>query len=341
MLQKPDLPDERLLAGLSDGYGLRASQLVFLPLGLDIHTAVYRAAAGDGRQYFLKLRRGPFDEMSVVVPAFLVGMGLRPVIAPLRTSTGQLAFRLDPYTLALYPFVEGVDGYAVALSEQQWVALGAALKRLHTVRLPPAIRRGLQREAYTPRYRQRVLAFQARLHGSRLADPIAAELAAVLLARAAEVRQLVDGAERLARALQARPQVVVLCHADIHNANLLIGPDGALHIVDWDTALLAPKERDLMFVGSGLGRAGTEAQEAAWFYQGYGPAQIDPLALAYYRCERIVQDIDAFCEEILATTTSGPDRQRGLRFLSSQFEPGGVVEIALQSFAAAWIRAQE
>ena len=336
MLEKPDLPDQRLLAGLRDGYGLRASQLVFLPLGVDINTAVYRAAAADDQQYFVKLRRGPFDELSVAVPSFLAGVGLQQVIAPLRTSAGQLAFRLDPYTLALYPFVEGVDGYAAALTEQHWAALGAAIKRLHTVRLPPAIRRGLQRETYASRYRQRVVAFQARLHGSRLADSIAAELAALLQARAVEVRQLVDGAERLARALQARPQVVVLCHADLHNGNLLLSPDGALHIVDWDTALLAPKERDLMFVGSGLRRAGDEAQAAAWFYQGYGPAEIDPLALAYYRCERIVQDIDAFCAQILETTEDSPDRRQALRFLMSQFEPHGVVDIALQSYAAAW-----
>jgi spectinomycin phosphotransferase len=337
MLENPDLQDDVLISGLYDAYGLRVSQLAFLPLGADVNTAVYRASGGDGRPYFLKLRRGSFDELSVAVPAFLAGQGLRQIIPPLRTITGQLSFRLEPYALTLYPFVEGVDGFAVELSEQQWVELGATLKRLHTVRLPPAIRRGLKRETYAPRYRQHVVAFQARLRGSRFDDSIAAELAAFLAAKAAEVRQLVDAAERLARALSARPQVVVLCHADSHNGNILVSPDGALHLVDWDTALLAPKERDLMFVGSGIGRAGNADQEAAWFYQGYGLAEIDPLALAYYRCERIVQDIDAFCEEILATTASSQDRLQGLRFLTSQFEPHGVVEIALQSYdSAAW-----
>jgi spectinomycin phosphotransferase len=335
MLEKPDLPDERLTKCLSDAYGLGVSQLDFLPLGADVNTAVYRVSAGDGRLYFLKLRRGPLDEMSVAVPAFLAGRGLQQIIPPLRTAAGQLWSSLDSFTLTLYPFVDGEDGYQRELTEAQWIELGAMLKRLHTVRLPPALRRGLPRETYSPRYRESVLAFQARLHGGGFADPISAELAAFLPANAAVVRQLVDAAERLARQLRSRSQAIVLCHADLHNGNLLIGNDGALHIVDWDTAMLAPKERDLMFVGSGIGRAGNVAQEAAWFYQGYGPAEVDPVALAYYRCERIVQDIDAFCEEILSTNENSQDRSQGLRYLISQFEPNGVVEIALQSLTAA------
>jgi spectinomycin phosphotransferase len=93
-----------------------------------------------------------------------------------------------------------------------------------------------------------------------------------------------------------------------------------------------------MFVGSGLGRAGNQAREAAWFYQGYGRTEIDPVGLAYYRCERIVQDIDAFCEQILATTEKSQDRSQGLRYLVSQFQPDGLVDIARQSYEAveAW-----
>jgi spectinomycin phosphotransferase len=189
-------------------------------------------------------------------------------------------------------------------------------------------------ETYSPHYRERVRTFQARLRDSTFADPLAAQLATFLQPRAPVVRQLVEGAERLGHLLEGRTQDYSLCHADIHNGNILIGKDGLLYIVDWDTALLAPKERDLMFVGSGLGRAWNQAREAAWFYQGYGPTEIDPVALAYYRCERIVQDVDAFCEQILSTTEGVQDRSQGLRYLVSQFQPNDVVEIAQQSYAA-------
>ena len=83
-----------------------------------------------------------------------------------------------------------------------------------------------------------------------------------------------------------------MCHSDIHAGNILIDANGALYIVDWDNPVLAPKERDLMFIGGGQEFAGHTAQEEeTLFYRGYGQTQIDPIALAYYRYERIIQDI--------------------------------------------------
>ncbi len=45
-----------------------------------------------------------------------------------------------------------------------------------------------------------------------------------------------------------------------------------------------------MFWG-GMGGTWNDEQEANWFYQGYGAAEVDLFALSYYRYERIVVDI--------------------------------------------------
>jgi spectinomycin phosphotransferase len=334
MLEKPNLDDTRLIAQLSEEYGLRAADLSFLPLGADTGTAVYRVVADDARAYFLKLRGGPFDEMTVAVPSFLSSQGIRQIIAPLTTPAGRLWSTLDDFTLTLYPFLAGDDGYAGPLSEPHWVELGAALKRIHTAPLTAALSRALPRETYSPHWRQQVRAFQSQLRGGRYPDPVAAELAAFMNANAAAVHELVSAADQLSQSLQGRTPESILCHADLHAGNLLIAQNGSLFIVDWDTALLAPKERDLMFVGSGLGPAWDQPQTAAWFYQGYGPADPDLTALAYYRCERIVQDIATYCDQILSTTENGPDRAQGLLYLMSSFQPNGVVDIALASCRA-------
>ena len=67
MLEKPALPDEHLLACAREEYGLRAERITFLPLGADPHTATYRLSTQEGTLYFLKLRRGVFDELTVRV----------------------------------------------------------------------------------------------------------------------------------------------------------------------------------------------------------------------------------------------------------------------------------
>jgi spectinomycin phosphotransferase len=119
---------------------------------------------------------------------------------------------------------------------------------------------------------------------------------------------------------------------DLHAGNILIDVNGALYIVDWDNPILAPKERDLMYAGGGqFGEARTPQQEEVLFYEGYGPASIDPTALAYYRYERIVEDIAVFCEQIFSTNDGGEDRKQGLRYLMSNFDPNGAIEIAYRS----------
>jgi spectinomycin phosphotransferase len=147
------------------------------------------------------------------------------------------------------------------------------------------------------------------------------------------IRQLLHHAETLAQVTRRKNLPFVLCHADIHVGNVLLTAQAALYVVDWDTLVLAPKERDLMFMGMGMGdsHSFTHDEQAALFYQGYGPVDTDRAALAFYRCERIVQDIDAYCQQILNTTGDSSDRRNGLRQLRSQFGPDGVVARALRS----------
>jgi spectinomycin phosphotransferase len=332
MLEKPDLQDERIIACLQDEYGLLVVQVAFLPLGADRDTAVYRVVTDDETPYFCKLRRGIFDETSVALPKCLSDQGIVQIIAPLATKAGQLWANLDAFKVILYPFVEGHNGYEVSLSDRQWVDFGTALKRIHTAIVPPALIRRIRQETYSPQWRELVKTFLERVEGDAFDDPVAVKLAALLQARRDQILDLVGRAERLAQALLSRSLELILCHSDIHAGNILIDANGAFYIVDWDDPILAPKERDLMFIGGGQGFAGHTAQEEeTLFYRGYGQTQIDPAALAYYRYERIIQDIAVFCEQIFLTHEGGKDREQSFRYLASNFLPNGVLEIAYET----------
>jgi len=332
MLEKPDLEDKRIIACLQNQYGLGVVQIDFLPLGADLNTAVYRIVTTGGIPYFCKLRRDRFDEASVAVPKFLSDLGFRQVIPPLRIQTGNLWAELDPFKVILYPFVEGYDGFKVNLSDQHWVEFGKALKSFHSAVIPPSIARGVPRETYSPKWREIVRSFLARLEGEAFTEPVAGELAAFLKTKYAETQKLVARTERLAVTLQSQNPKSILCHADIHVGNLLIGPKDELYLVDWDTLIFAPKERDLMFIGGGLGGGGhTPQEEISLFYQGYGQTQIDPIALAYYRCERIIEDIAVICEQVFLSEQGGQDRLQAIEYLKSNYLPEGTIELAYLS----------
>jgi spectinomycin phosphotransferase len=301
-----------------------------------VNTAAYRVVAEDNKAYFLKLRSGVFDEMIVVVPQFLKAQGIQAVIVALETRKRRQWGSLDAYKMILYPFIEGKNGYEAPLTDHHWVALGAALKRIHTVQVPPALMRLMQREDYSPRWREMVRIFQAQIENAAFDDPTASKLAAFMKARRGEISHLVERAEQLGLTLQRRPLEFVLCHSDVHAGNLLIhahdaGAQDGLYIVDWDNPILAPKERDLMFVGASNGSGCPENREEDFFYQGYGHTEIDLTALAYFRYERIVQDIAAFCEQLLLTAEGGEDREQAYQYFTGQFLPDHEVETAYKT----------
>jgi spectinomycin phosphotransferase len=337
MLEPPALSEALIIASLWDEYALRAQRLTFLPLGADVNTAVYRVEVGEA-EYFLKLRKGDFDEISVAVPHFLHQQGLGAIIAPLATRSGQLWGLLDDYRMILYPFVPGQDGYERSLSAGQWPAFGSAMRTIHDAGLPPDLRRRIPSEDFSARWRERVRAFQSQVEGGapvELNDPIAAQLAAFMRGHRAEISHLVEHTGQLAALMRARARPMVLCHGDVHPGNLLLprGEPSALYIVDWDNLIYAPRERDLALLGGTY--AWRRAEDMALFYHGYDSVEVDaqdeiePTALRYYRCERIVVDIAEFCQQLLATTEGGEDRAESYRYFTGIFLADHELELAL------------
>jgi spectinomycin phosphotransferase len=265
------------------------------------------------------------------VPHFLHEQGVSQIISPLKTREGWLWTTLDSYTCILYPFVAGHNGFQAPLTREQWVELGAALRRVHAVTLPPSLRRQIPSETFAAIWRKRVRGFLEAADKQTYTDPVAAKMAAVLREHRDEIAFVVARAEALAAMLQSQPVAQVLCHTDIHAGNLLLEANGALHLIDWDDPMLAPKERDLMFIGGGVGGVWTTAAEEVLFYQGYGKADVNLTALTYYRYERIVADIAAFSEQILETTAGGADRERSFQKFLPIFRPNQVLEIAYQT----------
>src|ERR1041385_6802285 len=227
MLEKPDLPDEKIVACLQDAYGLSIAHVAFLPLGADINTAVYRAVTDERSTYFLKLRRGDFDETAVTLPGFLHNQGIEQIIAPLATRTGQLWASLDAFRIILYPFIEAQNGYETDMLDRHWIAFGAALKRVHTASVPPEITSRIHRETYSAQWRERVKANLKRVEQETFEEPVSAKLAAFFKDESVEILHLVERTERLARELRSGSLDFVVCHSDVHAGNVLITQNNA------------------------------------------------------------------------------------------------------------------
>jgi spectinomycin phosphotransferase len=334
MLEKPNISDNLNISRLKEEYNLHVAELTFLPLGADMGTAVYRVTTVDGTAYFLKLRRG-FEEITVTVPIFLKSQGIQEIIAPIETKSKRGWADFGDYRMILYPFIKGKDGFERELSDHHRKALGSALKRIHSTQLPPDLKSLIPQENFSPPWRKNLGSFQEQVENQIYDDHTAAKLAGFMKSRRGVITRLIERAEKLASELQSQPLDFVLCHTDIHGGNILIGRDGQLpvptnhlYIVDWDNPLLAPKERDLMFIGGGIDGIWKSERDIAVFYEGYGQTEVNLSALSYYRYERVVEDLAVIAEQLLLTDQGGEDRERSYGWFTSNFEPGQTIEIA-------------
>lgn len=329
-----DLPDDTLRAALLAHYGLAVADLTFLPLGHDASAWVYRVETVGGAGYFAKVRRSIANESSLLVPHYLHERGVSRVVAPLATIAGTLWTTVDDYALILYPFVDGVAGMEHGLSDRQWIDYGAILRQIHATVVTPELARGMKQETFVPDSAAKTRAVDAHIDGQTFDDPSARELAAIWRERRKEIRTLLDRADDLGRRLAQTAPPFILCHADIHTNNVLLDTDEQVWIVDWDETMLAPKERDLMFVVGGISAALVGPRTEELFFQGYGPAAVDPLALAYYRYAWAVNDIGEYADEVFFRPDLGvASRRAAIDSFTSLFQPGEIVTIALESDA--------
>ena len=331
MLEKPNIQDELIISRLQEEYNLHISSLTFLPIGADIGSIVYRVVAEGAIVYFLKLRKN-FDEISVRVPLFLQSQGIQEIIPPFKTRSGQGWADFDDYKIILYPFVEGGNGFERILTDRHKRIFGEALKGIHSVRIPPNLQRLIPQETFSPFYRERMKSIQEQVEHQTFTEPTAAKLAALTKSKREEIKHLIERAETLTAELQSQPLEFVLCHTDIHGGNIIISHTGEFYIVDWDAPLLAPKERDLMFIGGGIDHIWKSKRDEVVFYEGYGETEINIAALAYYRYERIIEDLVAYADQLLLTNEGGADREEGYHRFAGNFEPGETIEIAENTY---------
>ena len=326
MLEDPGLDPDELAAALGGGFGIMASAFRFVA-GYDQRAAAYEATATDGR-WFAKVRFGGFADAPLEVPRALLDAGVTNVLAPIRTGNGRL---YHPMTgdrgMVVSPFVAGRSAMETGLTQAQWRRFGHALRAVHDSDLPERLAARLPEETFSLPCAPAVREALTLAPRPPVASVAGARLAAGIAERTDRILAMVERAEGLAAELRLRSFDRVLCHADIHAANLLVADDGRIYLVDWDGPMLAPRERDLLFViGSRIARD-VQPHEEGWFFEGYGEAPVDRDAIVYYRYERALEDIGAIGDSVFRNAAfSEESRSAEVRIFEGLFAPGGMLE---------------
>ena len=297
MLTEPaDLDRAELSAVVARHWGLDELRPEYVPVGFGSHhwragewfITVDDLAAGHQADPDPDSSFRALDRAYQTAAALRHGAGLDFVVAPVPDSDGAVIRRLsDRYAVTVFPFVAGESSeWGPYETDDERRTMGGVLGRLHaaTERLPAGL----------PRVEDLAVPARAALEHA-LSDlqqrwttgPFAEPTRRLLAESAAGVKHLLRDYDLLAGKARAGSGAWVITHGEPHRANVIRGPRGRRHLVDWDTALVAPRERDLYMVLSD--------DLTGWHeYAAVLPAELDEPTLRLYRRWWELADITTF-----------------------------------------------
>lgn len=301
MLERPDIADDTLCSCLNEHYGLSVESLEFLPLGLDLNAGLFRVVAAGAPAYLLKVKSGPIYPPSYLVPRFLRDCGSDAVVAPLPTTDAALWVDLNGWTAILYPFVEGEARFSHPMSPDQWMALGSAVRQIQRIELPQDLVRLMRSETFDPSsYARRILEFETTHLRATSGGRAERAIRASWRRHHSTIHAGMTTMAILGAALRHESGPLVICHADLHPGNIIRNQSGQVFVIDWEDVMLAPRERDLLFVGDPADASGKPGSAPNPFFASYGDTAIDWAALSYYRWERLIQDVIEYAHQGIA-----------------------------------------
>jgi len=266
VLTPPDgLPEDLLAAVLARGWGLTATRLAYRPVGWGSHH--WQITDTRGGRWFatadeLENKRHTRTEAltqafarlhaSLATAVALRDTGLDFVVAPVPARDGApLAPAGERFGVALYPWVDGQSfewGSFPGPGHRQ--AVLDMLVAIHAA--PPAAARHAHADDLRIPHRDQLDAALAGAEARGGTGPYAGPLASLVARHAGPLRAALDIYDQQRSHELAEPARPVVTHGEPHPGNTMLAA-GRWLLIDWDTVLLAPPERDLWSLDPGDG----------------------------------------------------------------------------------------
>jgi len=314
MLAPPaELTGELVADALARGWALRTASMAYRPVGWGSHH--WDIADDAGTAWFVTVdelpRRRASGEASVD-PAYdrlraslasavaLRDAGRSFVVAPIPTLDDQPLTRARDYAVSLYPFIDGesfAEGDFSSPDHQR-----AVLKMLVEVHNAPiAARRYARLDDFTVPHRDELNATLSDPGSIPRCGPYARPSAELINTHRGPVQRLLQRYDELVATAQTSR--MVLTHGEPHPGNTMLTAEG-WRLIDWDTVLVAPPERDLWSLEP-LHRAYADA------------TGIELLAgmLLLYRLRWTIADIAVDVSRFRRGHTAGPDEDKSWELL--------------------------
>lgn len=297
------MDDQNLIDILHRQYGLHVERLTYLKQAWVAHC--YAVDCARGQRFFCKFyeqeRQARFYatdlEFYLSLSDQLARKALLPTVAhPVATRDGRFALSYDDHMLILFHWIEGQTVGFGRLADDVLAQVATLVGRLH--KSTPQIEwLDPPRETFDLPFEEALINNLDVLKTITAADTTGKQgLRDLLVPRRGKILSLLARLKELQAQVRGTYHAMVICHTDLHGGNMILDPQGGLHLVDWENAVFAPPEHDLHFF---------VWEERFWdlflprYQRAFRPVSLDAATFGFYFYRRNLEDLAEWVVRIL------------------------------------------
>ncbi|MBS4200836.1 aminoglycoside phosphotransferase family protein [Bacillus sp. FJAT-49732] len=248
MKQPHPISSNEIIQLIHSYYGLHAQSITFIPLGDKSFSYNIRCQNGD--TFYLKLLDKKTQEEAIKQTEYYLPLltelhekSLFPsAIYPILTKDKRNKIEFDDIVFILFPWIDGptlADSYP--LEESYIRQIAKLLAALHTTTTIIGNNIYLPTETFNADFLNELHTYVMTLQ--QRSTPL--ELIDIITPKQKEIISLIEQVKELSKSFKYNQFPLVICHGDLWGGNLIQSPAG-LRVIDWESVILAPMERELV-----------------------------------------------------------------------------------------------
>jgi spectinomycin phosphotransferase/16S rRNA (guanine(1405)-N(7))-methyltransferase len=299
-IRPADLSDTQVGEAVGWFWSLAVESVAYAPVGFGSH---HWLVVADGQRWFVTVDRvnqgvpsrggeaEPLDRLTAALTTVrsLADLGMTFAVAPVPTSVADLLVPIQgKWVAALFPFVDGEKHrWGPFAGRSDRMAVLDLLALLHTA--PERARQHAFVDRFEVQSRDRLETALTDREEEWRSGPYGESTRRLLEEHAGYILEQLGRYDRLVDDIASRPGRMVITHGEPHRANTITTASGIV-LVDWDTVLVAPPERDVWW----LAREDVTVPEE---YERRTSITIDTEALELYRLRWNLGDLASFAAQ--------------------------------------------
>jgi spectinomycin phosphotransferase len=323
MFTRPDeLPDAVVVDALGKGWELDLASLEYLAVGFGSHH--WAATDTSNARWFVTVhdldeKRRPVDDdvferlrAALATARAVCDAGAAFVVAPVLAREGSVVRRVaEQFALSLYPYVDGRTERGEYRSAADRLAVLDMIVVVHGSH--DAVAGSARVDDFTLTNHDELLHALDDLAAPWDGGPYSERSRALLSRHATGVVRLLAAYDTLAAEAREHPDRMVLTHGEPHVENVMITANGPM-LIDWDTAMKAPPERDLWMLEPGDGSVGE-------IYTQRTGTRVLSSMLDFYRLQWDLAEIAVYTAEFRRPHDESADTRESWKNLSLFLDP--------------------